>query len=124
MQNHKAIMLESFSVAGRGVLVEMQHSENGLKQGTILHSIHSGLSWEIKSRVLFDHVMAAQKIFVNETISFMLLKFASTDKREESINNIKQKEASNIFQYMISPLGHEQKPEKEELLIRFSDLNQ
>jgi hypothetical protein len=120
-QDLKAIVLESFLIQGRGILVELQYFQNGLKEGTMLHSKQSGNRWEVKSRVLFDHVAGVQKEFPDEHKSFMRLKFSSIEKREKSKKNILEKEASGIFQYHLSPhLSQNEKPEKgETLLIEF-----
>jgi hypothetical protein len=118
MEKLKVLILESFLMKGRGILAEMQHSENGLKQGTVLHSAQTGLSWEVKERVLMDHVLNIQKIFENESTSMMFLKFASQEKRDESIRKLQEKEASGIFQYYLMPLNHKQRPGKEELTIQ------
>ena len=42
----KAIALtgNSFNITGRGIIVELQHFQQGLEKGTLLTSEHSGLS--------------------------------------------------------------------------------
>lgn len=117
MNTAKAICKESFTITGRGIILDLMHSEQGLKQGTILHSEKTKLEWELESRVLFDHAVDIQKVFENEFANFMLLRFASEEKRQESRNKIIKNEKNNIFQYLIKPIGHQQKPEEGEHLI-------
>ena len=63
MNTAKAICKESFSITGRGIILNLMHSEQGLKQGATMDSEKTKLEWELESRVLFDHAVDIQKIF-------------------------------------------------------------
>lgn len=115
-----ALTENSFNITGLGIMVELQHLRLGLKKGTVLTSEQSGLSWEIKARVLLDHAIDEQTVFDSETAEFMLLKFSTIEKKEESIKNIKTRESQNIFQYYLKPIEHSSKPQEKEKL-RISD---
>ena len=112
-----ALTENSFNITGLGMIVDLQHSQLGLKKKTILTSKQSGLSWEVKARVLFDHAVDKQIVFDSESVEFMLLKFSSTEKKEESILNIRSKESQKIFQYYLKPIEHSSKPEDKEKLV-------
>lgn len=116
MSNAKAITKDSFTITGIGIILELQHSENGLLKDTKLISEKSGRTWMVIARILFDHAIAEQTIFDNESVEYMLMRFESDQKRQKSINEIKERESNTIFQYMLKPLGHSEKPEKEERL--------
>ena len=88
MTTAKAICKESFTITGRGIILNLMHSEQGLKQGTILHSEKTKLDWEVESRVLLDHAVDIQKVFENEFANFMLLRFANEKQRQESRDKI------------------------------------
>ncbi|WP_299229740.1 hypothetical protein [uncultured Psychroserpens sp.] len=116
MSDAKAITKDSFKITGRGIVLELQHSENGLSKETKLVSQKSGRTWKVITRVLFDHALAEQKIFNNESTNYMLMRFNSDYEKQKSINRIKKKETENIFQYFVNPIGHSEKPENGEIL--------
>ncbi len=113
----KAIVKESFILTVRSVIiVDLQHIELGLPKGTLLVSEKSGRSWTVVARILFDHAITEQRMFNKEATEYMLLKFDSNTKRQKSIDTIKQNESKHIFQYLLKPINHAEKPEFEELL--------
>ena len=113
-----AICKESYEITGRGIVLELKHNEPGLNHGTILQSSKTKLKWELDSRIIFDHAADIQKAFENEPVNFMLIKFSDNTKREESRQKIKNKELENIYQYLIKPINHSEKPiDGEELII-------
>ena len=116
MSDAKAITKDSFTITSIGIILELQHSENGLLKDTKLISEKSGRTWMVIARILFDHAIAEQTIFDNESVEYMLMRFESDQKRQKSINEIKERESNTIFQYISKPLGHLEKPEKEERL--------
>jgi hypothetical protein len=116
-----AIIEESFNITGRGIVLELQHGEQGLAKGTELIAENSGKTWIVKVRVLFEHAVHEQKIFNSESIDYMLLKFDSIEKRQGSIESIKERESNNIYQYLIEPVKHDEKPKQgEKLKINYS----
>lgn len=115
-QSETAYAHKSFSITGKGLIVELQHFQRGLKKGTLLTSELSGLVWEVKSRILFDHLEGQQVIFENESIEYILLKFDSLIKRNQSLEDIRTNESKNIFQYYLKPVEHSNNPLEEEVL--------
>ncbi|MTI20967.1 hypothetical protein E1176_08030 [Fulvivirga sp. RKSG066] len=121
----KAIALtrNSFNIPGRGVVVELQHYQQGLEKGTLLTSEYSGLSWKVKARILFDHAEGKQVIFKNESTEYLLLRFNNSQKRGQSLEVIKKKESNNIFHYYLKPIEHSNKPpDREKLTIDSQDI--
>ena len=112
-----AICKESFSITGRGIILELIHNTNGLHLGTVLTSKKTKKQWELKARILFDHAVDIQRVFNNEQTEFASVNFSTMEKREESRKKIKEKEDNNTYQYMIKPMEHSEKPEDGEELI-------
>lgn len=114
----KAIALtrNSFNITDRGIVVELQHYQQGLEKGTLLTSEYSGLSWKVKARILFDHSEGKQVIFENESTEYMLLRFNNLEKRDQLLEDIQKKESNNIFQYYLKPIEHSNNPQEEEKL--------
>ncbi len=106
----------SFKITGRGIVLELKHSEEGLSDGTKLVSEKSDKVWKVKARILFDHAVHEQKLFENEVTEYMLMTFKSAKLKQESIHQIKERESQKIYQYFISPINHEVKPEHAERL--------
>lgn len=116
MEKNKTTILDSYSVHGRGVLLELSHIHEGFSTGTLLTSQPSNLKWEISCRILFKHAGTQQKLFANEETQYMLLHFANEGRRTQSVQLILEKENKNIFQYFVKPVGHHHKPEKGDIL--------
>ncbi|MCI5058392.1 MAG: hypothetical protein MRY83_19935 [Flavobacteriales bacterium] len=106
----------SFKITGRGVVVFIEHGEEGLPSGIKLISVNTNRTWLVKSRVLCDHAIGQHKIFPNETMDYAQMRFASEEKRLASIHKIKREESLGIYQYMITPVDHDEKPEEGEIL--------
>jgi hypothetical protein len=118
MNNHLVTIFESWKLSfQKNILVEIQHSLNGLMTGTILRSQESGLRWRVSSRTLFIQA-ENQKRFDGETETFQHFSFKAPF--EESFNKfqsrIEENERNHIYQYSIEPLGHEGKPRTGEVL--------
>lgn len=102
---------QGFTISKNGVVAEIQHSHNGLPNGTFLQSVVSNKIWEIKGRLTFSHVEHLQVLFENETLSPVLMSFASVEKLEQSKTEILESEKANIFQYLI--YNRENSPPKD-----------
>lgn len=111
-----AITADSFKITGRGIFLELQHSEQGLTKDTTLISENSEKKWLVKVRVLFEHAVHEQRLFENESTDYILMKFNSLEKRQASINAIKEREFNNIYQYLVQPVDHDEKPKQGEKL--------
>jgi hypothetical protein len=110
MDTATAIIKDSFSITNIGIVIELQHTQNGLAKETLLTSTTSNLSWKIIARILFDHATDIQRIFTTENRNFMHCSFKSAEKYELSRKDIQDRENKNIFQYLLQPLGHNKKP--------------
>lgn len=110
MKQAKAITKNCYNLSRIGKVVELQHRENGLPKGTELLLEKSGLTWKVLARVLFDHAVHEQVIFITESVEYALFRFESSHKREASIRNIKETESQYTFQYLLKGDGHDQKP--------------
>lgn len=111
MEIAEMIVENSFEISGRGIVLELRHHLKGLPKETELVEEKSGHIWKVEARVLFDHAVHLQRVFDNEYADFMLLRFEDKESRERSLHNIENKEAQNIYQYLLSPSGHNEKPE-------------
>ncbi|MGB3465577.1 MAG: hypothetical protein WBA74_09915 [Cyclobacteriaceae bacterium] len=105
MNQAQALTKNSFKISGRGIVLELRHSENGLAKGTELVAEKSGRTWKVIARILFDHAVGEQKVFEVESVDFILLKYRSTEKRQQSLNEMKERESQNIYQYLVEPSG-------------------
>jgi len=112
-----AIIENSFKISGRGIVVDLKHSEEGLNKNTVLTSKNLKLQWIVKARVLFDHAVHKQIIFESEATEYLLCSFNSIDKKKDSIQSIVNKEKQGIFQYYLEPVKHDNKPIEGELLV-------
>jgi len=117
MKTTKALTKNSFELSGRGFVIELKHSLNGLKEGIVLISESSKLKWKIVVRILFDHAVHEQITFKCESVENSFSSFTNVEKRNKSIQDIVDRENQGIFQYMIEPIGHINKPEDGEVLI-------
>ncbi|MCH2217288.1 MAG: hypothetical protein MK076_04275, partial [Flavobacteriales bacterium] len=61
MNKAEVITENSFKITGRGLILELKHSEKGLPKDTELTSEKSGFTRKILARVLFDHVANEQR---------------------------------------------------------------
>lgn len=111
-----AFVEDSFKITGRGIIIALQHNQEGLKRETRLESLATGHIWEVKARIIFDHTENEQKRFDYENIEFMLLSFKTIEDRNKSKTKILLKEASNLYQYLVVPISHDMKPENKERL--------
>jgi len=96
MAHTTALTKNHFNISGRGIVLELQHYEQGLKQGTILRS-KEGYNWKVLVRVLFDHVAGEHQGFIKEHIDFMLIRFNCEKEEQESIKQITEKDKDHIY---------------------------
>jgi hypothetical protein len=100
------------------IIAEIEYSGEGLFKGTQLVSKNSTNVWTVNSRLIFNHTMNNQKRFKGETESYLSLRFVDEDARVKSHREILDKESAQIYQYLIEPVNHVNKPkENEELII-------
>ena len=111
-----AIIEDSFTITGIGIILELKLNQAGLAESTELISKKSEKVWRIKTRVLFNHAVHEQQIFEIESTNYMHLNFRSVEKRQASIERVKERESNNIYQYLVEPIDHNEKPEQGERL--------
>lgn len=99
------------------IITEIEYSGEGLFKGTQLVSKISTNMWIVNSRLIFNHTMDNQKRFKGETESYLSLKFVDEDARIKSYQAIIDNESNQIYQYLIEPVNHVDKPEVNEELI-------
>ncbi len=117
MEIRAVICKESFMINGRGIIVFLKHQEYGLKKDTVLKSKKTNQKWKIESRILCDHAIKSHKIFEAESVNYMRISFKDLESRESSIQKIIKEESKSIFQYIIKPINHNEKPMKGDELI-------
>ena len=112
-------VIESWETSAFGIIAELQHGMEGLLSGTIVRSTSTGSEWQVKNRVMFYHTSDQQIKFPNELVTHIHVSFNSAEKRTLSSKNILEKEAQNIFQYGLKPLGNNSKPTIDDSLEVF-----
>ncbi|HWB26855.1 MAG TPA: hypothetical protein VG738_15335 [Chitinophagaceae bacterium] len=112
-----AVVKSAFKVTGFGMIFFLKHQQVGLRPGTILISKISGLKWKVKCRVLAVHAFEIQKIFEGEDKVFAHYLLGEVTLEEARLKIVKEEE-QHIYQYIIEPFSHQDKPgENEELVI-------
>jgi hypothetical protein len=93
------------------VIADLQHSLNGLLPGTLLKSTETSLTWKVLFRVIFIQV-EKQKRFEGE--KERVLHFSFDAPKAENLDSfqtkIKAQEIQGIFEYVLEPIGHSDKP--------------
>lgn len=106
--DHKHKVLSSFNLPTLGMIVGLSDVEFGFKKEMVLKSIVSKRYWEVQSRII--HSSMEQRFGCETEI------VTHTNIRE--INALKGREAPiNSFEYIIKPIGHNEKPNLGELLV-------
>jgi len=109
-ESKETITIDSFEISEVGIILELQHFENGIIKNTELVSKSNGKVWKVIARLLYEHAIQFQKIFPNEAKEFILIGFESTALLQESIERVKDKESRNIYRYILEPVNHHEKP--------------
>ncbi|HPE55272.1 MAG TPA: hypothetical protein P5514_04830 [Bacteroidales bacterium] len=109
-------VINSWTIQGQGVIVELKNLETGLEKGTRLISIHSGIEWKVKGRLIFDHTADSQKRFHNETEIQVHVSFNPEENKDTSRKSLLDNESQGIYQYLIEFDGHNEKPKQFEKL--------
>lgn len=118
MTNPQTIqVVDSWNTTAFGVIAELQHAFKGLANGIIIKSTTVDKEWRVKKRVLFYHTLDRQKKFAIEATTNIHSSFDSIEKKFQSTKKILDKEAQNVFQYQLHPVGHSSKPDVGDILI-------
>ena len=117
-------ILNSWSLTHHGIITELSYDGAGLPKGIEVASSTTKNKWSIEGRMIFNHTMDKQTRFPNEHEIFMHFSFRSLDKIKKSIQELLDKEDRGIYQYILKPIGHLEKPldgEQLEVLWNKSD---
>jgi hypothetical protein len=109
--NHLTI-IESWKLSyANEVIVDLQHSLNGLMYGTLLKSNDTGLKWKVLYRMIFIQVQN-QKRFEGERERFQRNQFQHPigETFEKFEAKILEQERQGIYQYVLEPVKHTGKP--------------
>ncbi len=117
------LVKEVWNITSLGILVNLQHSFDGLPCGMILTSISSGKKWLVVKRIIFNHVEEKQKRFDCEDCTYTYLRFLSNENRIKSINNIIELESQKIYQYQLKAMDNDSLPLLGESLIPIEKIN-
>lgn len=123
MNTALTLVEDSSSLKDRGIFVYLCHTEAGLPKATMLVSGRSGLSWEVRARVLFDHALKHHTYFEHEAVELVLLRFSSPESLSASLQAITEAEHRKLYRYLIQPREHDQKPQHGEELTAQRPIN-
>ena len=109
-------VIECFNLKGRGLLTELQHSENGIPPHTRLINPETQESWIVKKRVLSGNLLAVnvEKIFDCETnFEHISHSYKTAKDKSKTINKELEKREKGIYWYLLAPETEKQtiKPE-------------
>jgi len=75
-----------------------------------LISKQSDLEWIVKGRLIFNHIAEKQHRFLGENEIQMHFAFNPKENKEASIKSFLNNESQGIYQYLIEPFQHYEKP--------------
>jgi hypothetical protein len=105
-------IISSSIVKDYGIFVTITDVESGFRKGVILKSISAGLYWEVEERILFSE---KEIRFEGETETRVHVNY-------RNISDVQNEFDKNIFEYKIKSIGHNEKPLKDDSLIRSTTL--
>ncbi len=117
MQNTKKVkIVNSFQISNLGIIafIKNENENLGLKKGTLLKSLEFNKSWIVKSRIIEFPLIEIQ--FENETVTNSLLNFSNIENRFNAENKAKERISENVYQYLIEPILHKNKPLENEIV--------
>jgi hypothetical protein len=122
MDHTSVKIIECYTITGRGLLTEIQHTLDGLPPNTVLMDPSSKQAWVVKKRVLSGLLMMADsEIFFDCETEFEHLSFAfkTEAERDKAFRNELEKRKQNIYGYLLTPtMGHSNaKPEPGSTLL-------
>jgi hypothetical protein len=103
-------VIESWIIKGTGIITELKNIDKGLPNGTCLISLQTGYKWIVKGRLIFYHIAETQKRFPGECEVPMHFIFSKNENMEKSKKALLDKENAGIYQYLIEPVQHSEKP--------------
>jgi len=99
-------IIECFHITGRGLLTEIQHSENGIPPNTKLINSESGDSWTVKKRVLSDNLMIvdSEAFFDCETeFESISQSYKTETDRQLAVGKELNRRKEGIYWYVLVP---------------------
>lgn len=105
-------VIDSWIIKGTGIIAELKNISNGVPSGFCLISKLTGHKWIVKGRLIFYHIAESQKRFPGELELPMHLSFKANENMEKSKKALLDKENFGIYQYLIEPIQHDEKPNR------------
>lgn len=97
-------IIECFTITGRGLLTELQHSENGIPPNTQLINSESGETWTVKKRILSDTLLIAdsETFFDCETeFEHVSHSYKTEIDRQQALEKERNQRKKGIYWYLL-----------------------
>lgn len=109
-------IVEAFQISNLGMIAFIKNENENfwIKKGTIIKSPKSNKSWIVKSRIIEFPEIETQ--YGNETITNSFLHFSNIENKLKAESKAKARIENNIYQYIIEPILHIDKPLENEII--------
>ncbi|MGV7105106.1 hypothetical protein [Flavobacterium sp. U410] len=111
---HRGKIVNSFQLSNLGIIIFIKNENDGLKKGTLLKSLESNRLWIVKSRIIEFPTIEIQ--FEKETVINSLLQFSNIENKLKAEEKAKERIKDNVYQYLIEPIFHKNKPLENEIV--------
>lgn len=111
---HRGKIVNSFQLSNLGIIIFIKNENDGLKKGTLLKSLESNRLWIVKSRIIEFPTIEIQ--FEKETTINSLLQFSNIENKLKAEEKAKERIKNNVYQYLIEPIFHKNKPLENEIV--------
>lgn len=111
---HRGKIVNSFQLSNLGIIIFIKNENDGLKKGTLLKSLESNRLWIVKSRIIEFPTIEIQ--FEKETVINSLLQFSNIENKLKAEEKAKERIKNNVYQYLIEPIFHKNKPLENEIV--------
>jgi tRNA U34 5-methylaminomethyl-2-thiouridine-forming methyltransferase MnmC len=111
---HRGKIVNSFQLSNLGIIIFIKNENDGLKKGTLLKSLESNRLWIVKSRIIEFPTIEIQ--FEKETVINSLLQFSNIENKLKAEEKAKEGIKDNVYQYLIEPIFHKNKPLENEIV--------
>lgn len=104
-------VIECFNITGIGVLIELQHYENGIPPDTEIIDLNSETKWVITKRVLSGKLLNinSEIIFDCETkYEHLSYSFKTQKDQKIAISKELERRKNRIYWYFIKPMNNTQ----------------
>lgn len=111
---HRGKIVNSFQLSNLGIIIFIKNENDGLKKGTLLKYLESNRLWIVKSRIIEFPTIEIQ--FEKETVINSLLQFSNIENKLKAEKEAKERIKDNVYQYLIEPIFHKNKPLENEIV--------